>query len=262
MEIRSFLAFELPADIKKTVKKVSEEVRQSGLNARWVKAENIHLTVIFLGRNAGDFIKPPSGQAVLVGLVVVFTVAGLVYFLPFFRKLFSKKLWPMVKRAGHGLTQVATDPAKAVMLFGGAFDLLDGVVARSHGIATRFGAFLDSTLDRVVDMALLLGIAMHYVFEGEPGRVLLAGYVLATSVLVSYAQARAELVLPSFRVGLFERGERILVLAAGALSGFLVAALWIVAIGSTATVIQRFTRAHREMSRIDASEHRGLGENT
>jgi len=149
-----------------------------------------------------------------------------------------------------------------LMLAGGAFDLLDGVVARSHGIATRFGAFLDSTLDRAVDMALLLGIAMHYVLEGEPGRVLLAGYVLATSVLVSYTQARAELVVPSFRVGLFERGERILVLGAGALFGFLVAALWIVAIGSTATVIQRFARAHREMSRIDASERRGLGENT
>ena len=86
-----------------------------------------------------------------------------------------------------------------LMLAGGAFDLLDGLVARSHGITTRFGAFLDSTLDRVVDMALLLGIAMHYVFEGEPGLVLLAGYVLATSVLVSYTQARAELVLPSFR---------------------------------------------------------------
>jgi phosphatidylglycerophosphate synthase len=147
-----------------------------------------------------------------------------------------------------------------LMLFGGAFDLLDGVVARSHGIATRFGAFLDSTLDRVVDMALLLGIAMHYVFEGEPGHVLLAGYVLATSVLVSYTQARAELVVPSFKVGLFERGERILVLGLGALSGFLVVALWIIAIGSTATVIQRFTKAHREMSRIDASEGRGLEE--
>ena len=49
MEIRSFLAFELPADIKKTVKKVLGEVRQSDLNARWVKAENIHLTVVFLG---------------------------------------------------------------------------------------------------------------------------------------------------------------------------------------------------------------------
>jgi phosphatidylglycerophosphate synthase len=141
-----------------------------------------------------------------------------------------------------------------LMLVGGTFDLLDGVVARSHGIATRFGAFLDSTLDRVVDMALLLGIAMHYLFEEEPGQVLLAGYVLATGVLVSYTQARAELVVPSFRVGLFERGERILVLAAGALSGFLVAALWIVAIGSTATVM--------EMSRIDASERRGLEENT
>ena len=49
MEIRSFLAFELPVEIKKTVARVSKEVRHSGLDARWVKADNIHLTVIFLG---------------------------------------------------------------------------------------------------------------------------------------------------------------------------------------------------------------------
>jgi phosphatidylglycerophosphate synthase len=193
---------------------------------------------------------------------------GLRRLLPFF---FRRSLNPNVLTVVGALICLAAAGAFSagwfvtggvLMLAGGVFDLLDGVVARSRGIATRFGAFLDSTLDRMVDMALLLGIAMHYVLEGEPGRVLLAGYVLAISVLVSYAQARAELVLPSFRVGLFERGERILVLAAGALSGFLVAALWIVAIGSTATVIQRFTRAHREMSRMDASERRGLGEET
>jgi len=49
MEIRSFLAFELPVEIKKTVARVSQEIRHSGLDARWVKAENIHLTVIFMG---------------------------------------------------------------------------------------------------------------------------------------------------------------------------------------------------------------------
>jgi 2'-5' RNA ligase len=49
MEIRSFLAFELPVDIKKTVKRVTGEIRDSGLDARWVKAENIHLTIVFLG---------------------------------------------------------------------------------------------------------------------------------------------------------------------------------------------------------------------
>jgi 2'-5' RNA ligase len=49
MEIRSFLAFELPVEIKKTVARVSGEIRHSGLDVRWVKAENIHLTVVFLG---------------------------------------------------------------------------------------------------------------------------------------------------------------------------------------------------------------------
>jgi phosphatidylglycerophosphate synthase len=160
---------------------------------------------------------------------------------------------------GAGACFAAGKPLAAglLILAGGAFDLVDGVVARAHGITTRFGAFLDSTLDRVSDMVLLLGIAFWFAARGEPGLVLLAGYALAVSVLVSYAQARAELVIQGFRVGLFERAERILVLALGALSGFLVPALWIVAIGSTVTVFQRFARAHREMALMDAGEAAG-----
>ena len=146
-----------------------------------------------------------------------------------------------------------------LVLVGGAFDLVDGVVARHHGISTRFGAFLDSTLDRLADMALLLGIAMYYALEGEPGFVLLAGYALVASVLVSYAQARAELVVPGFRVGLLERAERVGILALGALLGLMVPALWIIAIGSTITVIQRFTHAYRQMEQIDAVERSGVG---
>jgi phosphatidylglycerophosphate synthase len=141
-----------------------------------------------------------------------------------------------------------------LILAGGFFDLIDGVVARHHGISTRFGAFLDSTLDRVVDMALLLGLALFFARTGDTGSVLLAGYALTATVLVSYAQAKAEQVVPDFKVGLFERGERIVVLAAGALSGWVVPALWIVAVGSTVTVAQRFARAHREMSLMDARE--------
>ncbi len=146
-----------------------------------------------------------------------------------------------------------------LVLVGGAFDLVDGVVARHHGISTRFGAFLDSTLDRLADMALLLGITMYYALEGEPGFVLLAGYALVASVLVSYAQARAELVVPGFRVGLLERAERVGILALGALLGLMVPALWIIAIGCTITVIQRFTRAYRQMEQIDAVERSGVG---
>jgi CDP-diacylglycerol--glycerol-3-phosphate 3-phosphatidyltransferase len=148
-----------------------------------------------------------------------------------------------------------------LMIAGGFFDLVDGVVARHRGVATRFGAFLDSTLDRLADMGLLLGIAMHYSLAGEPGLVLLTGYALVVSVLVSYTQARAEIALSSFRVGFLERAERVLILAAGALFGLMIPALWVIAIGSTITVVQRFTHAYREMERIDAAERAGSGGN-
>jgi len=147
----------------------------------------------------------------------------------------------------------------ALILASGFFDLVDGVVARHHGSATRFGAFLDSTLDRFVDMTLLLGIAVHFAARGDAGVVLLAGITLIASVLVSYAKARAELVLPKFEVGWIERGERVGILAIGSLFGWLVPALWLIAIGSTLTLIQRFAVAQREMALLDAADLDGAG---
>jgi len=144
--------------------------------------------------------------------------------------------------------------AGLLILAGGFFDLVDGVVARERGIATRFGAFLDSTLDRWADVVLLVGISVYYAREGAPQHVALAGFALATTVLVSYTKARAQLELEHFEVGVMERAERVVVLAAGALFGLLVLALWIIAIGSAITAGQRIAFAHREMSRLDAAE--------
>ncbi|MGH0028407.1 MAG: CDP-alcohol phosphatidyltransferase family protein [Myxococcota bacterium] len=144
--------------------------------------------------------------------------------------------------------------AGVLILAGGFFDLVDGVVARHHGISTRFGAFLDSTLDRFVDMALFVGIAVHFAARGEPSHVLLCGVALTATALVSYAKARAEREIAHFEVGLLERGERIGLLAAGAVFDLLVPALWIIAIGSTITVGQRFALAKRELDRLDAQE--------
>ena len=109
-------------------------------------------------------------------------------------------------------------------------------------------------LDRWVDAVLLVGISIHYAREGAPQYVALAGLALATMVLVSYTKARAELVLPHFEVGLLERAERVVILAAGALFGLLVAALWIIAIGSAITAGQRIALAYREMQRLDDAE--------
>ena len=138
-----------------------------------------------------------------------------------------------------------------LMLASGFFDLVDGVVARHRGISTRFGAFLDSTLDRLADVAVLVGLSIYFARIGEPGSVLLTGSALTVTVLVSYSAAIAKLSVPAgINVGLFERGERVGLLAAGA--------LWILLIGSTVTLAQRFVRAYREMGRLDAEERTNL----
>ena len=156
--------------------------------------------------------------------------------------------------AAWALASGALFAGALLILFGGFFDLVDGVVARHHGISSRFGAFLDSTLDRWVDAVLLVGLSVHFARQGEPGHVALAGAALALSFLVSYSKARAELVLESFDVGWMERGERIGVLALGCALGFPVLALWIIAAGSAVTAAQRIATAQREMARLEERE--------
>ncbi|MEE3329876.1 MAG: CDP-alcohol phosphatidyltransferase family protein [Myxococcota bacterium] len=140
-----------------------------------------------------------------------------------------------------------------LILFGGFFDLVDGVVARHYGISTSFGAFLDSTLDRFVDMALFLGVVLFYASAGELGIATLAAFVLVASVLTSYAKARAETQIEVLEGGLFERGERVGLLAAGAILDLIPWALGLLAIGSAVTVAQRFSVAYRELERLDAA---------
>ncbi len=138
-----------------------------------------------------------------------------------------------------------------VLLVGGFFDLVDGVVARHQGRTTAFGGFLDSTLDRLADVAVLVGLVIHYQAGGDGLHAVVAGAALAGSVLTSYAKARADLVVDSVNVGLLERGERVALIAAGALFGWMELALWLVAIGSWITVGQRILVAYREMQRLE-----------
>ncbi|HVP29463.1 MAG TPA: CDP-alcohol phosphatidyltransferase family protein [Myxococcota bacterium] len=176
--------------------------------------------------------------------------------------LFTRRLDPTLLTIAGAAVSVGAAAAIArghlrtggvLVLVGGFFDLVDGVVARHQGTSTTFGAFLDSTLDRLVDMALLLGIALHFAAAGRTDLVLLTGVVLIASVLVSYAKARAEQFVPVFEGGALERGERIGLLAAGAILGFLVPALWILALGGLYTVAQRFRMAYLQMEALDAA---------
>jgi CDP-diacylglycerol--glycerol-3-phosphate 3-phosphatidyltransferase len=127
-------------------------------------------------------------------------------------------------------------------------------VARHFGIATRFGAFLDSTLDRAVDVLVPLGLLVFYTRAESGTGVGLCTVVMVASVLTSYAKARAEGLIEGMPGGLLERGERIGLLAAGAILGLVWPVLWLLAIGTVVTAGQRFLYARREMARLDREQ--------
>jgi len=136
--------------------------------------------------------------------------------------------------------------AGVAVLVAGFFDILDGALARYTKRTSRFGAILDSTLDRLSEAAVLLGILVLYTREGSAIPILLVGAVLISSMLVSYIRARAEAAGVECAVGLFTRAERVAVLALGLLLNQLVIALSVVAVFSFITAGQRLFYVWRQ----------------
>jgi CDP-diacylglycerol--glycerol-3-phosphate 3-phosphatidyltransferase len=130
-----------------------------------------------------------------------------------------------------------------VVLAAGFFDILDGALARSTNRVTRFGAVLDSTLDRLAEAVILIGLLVMYAREPAVAEVTLVSVTLIGSQLVSYVRARAEGIGLQCEVGIFTRAERVVVLALGLLlSQFdyaLIIALVIILVFSYVTVGQR-----------------------
>jgi CDP-diacylglycerol--glycerol-3-phosphate 3-phosphatidyltransferase len=138
-----------------------------------------------------------------------------------------------------------------LILFAGAFDMLDGAVARATGKMTTFGAFLDSTLDRFSEIVVLLGLLLFYrspaglVGEKMGGSILV--YVAITgSLMVSYVKARSEgLHIAMKGVGLLPRPERVLLLAGACIATpffneiAMIVVLWVLAVGTNMTAFQR-----------------------
>jgi CDP-diacylglycerol--glycerol-3-phosphate 3-phosphatidyltransferase len=104
-----------------------------------------------------------------------------------------------------------------VVLAAGLFDMLDGALARATGKVTRFGGVLDSTLDRLSEAALLLGILVIFVRGQQVGESILVGLALTFSLVVSYLRSRVEALGIECQVGLFTRAERVIILALGLL---------------------------------------------
>lgn len=137
-----------------------------------------------------------------------------------------------------------------VILLAGAFDLLDGPLARATGKTTRFGAFLDSTLDRLSEAAVIGGILAYYAYHEGTWESLLAYGCFVGSVMVSYLRARAEGLGVKCEVGIFTRAERVVVMSIGLMLGqrfewAIPIMLGIITALAFVTVIQRLIHVRR-----------------
>jgi CDP-diacylglycerol--glycerol-3-phosphate 3-phosphatidyltransferase len=126
-----------------------------------------------------------------------------------------------------------------VLLISGIFDALDGTLARVAGRVSRYGAFLDSTIDRYSEAVLCLGLLIYYNRLGNQTEVILVYLTIIGSLLVSYTRARAEGIGISCKVGIFTRAERWITLSLGLLLNQMVIALWVLAVLSNLTALQR-----------------------
>jgi CDP-diacylglycerol---glycerol-3-phosphate 3-phosphatidyltransferase len=135
--------------------------------------------------------------------------------------------------------------AGAVMLLGGLFDSLDGAVARESNRMSAFGAFLDSTLDRLSEAAIFVGIVFFYAASARPYEALLAGVAMTFSLLTSYTRARAEGLGIECQVGLLERAGRVVILSVFSMVGLLTAGISLVAAGALITTAQRILHVRR-----------------
>jgi CDP-diacylglycerol--glycerol-3-phosphate 3-phosphatidyltransferase len=149
-----------------------------------------------------------------------------------------------------------------LLLLSGVADTLDGQVARGGAMVTRFGAFYDSTLDRVGDGATFIGIGAFLLTAPDVAyrvpAVILCMVAILASVLVSYARARAEGLGLDCKVGIAQRAERILglglasvVFGAGRHALLLEAIVALLAVASIITVVQRFVYVHRHAGQVD-----------
>jgi peptidoglycan lytic transglycosylase len=129
--------------------------------------------------------------------------------------------------------------AGVLLILAGLCDFFDGSLARASGQVSTFGAFLDSVIDRYSDLVVLLGIVMLYAHMAHLRGAIVAMAGLIGSMMVSYTKARAESIGVRCTVGMMERPERMICLIAGALLDLLEPALWLLAVLSNLTALQR-----------------------
>jgi CDP-diacylglycerol--glycerol-3-phosphate 3-phosphatidyltransferase len=146
----------------------------------------------------------------------------------------GKSWWPAIAGVLLGVSALA--------------DILDGRLARKGNLQTRFGAVLDSTLDRFGDMAVFVGCALYYAGVGNMTYVLVSCLAMVGSTQVSYVKARGENLVDGLGIGFWQRGERMVAMIIGGLTGRVPTVLWISAVFPLLTVWLRVRRARTLLS--------------
>ncbi|MEM0351123.1 MAG: CDP-alcohol phosphatidyltransferase family protein [Archaeoglobaceae archaeon] len=154
----------------------------------------------------GKFLKP--NQITILGLFLGF----LAFFLIVQREIFIAAIF---------------------VLLSGIFDFLDGIVARTQKLVTDFGGFLDSVVDRYVDILILIALGIYGIDW------LLIAIAMSGALMVSYTRARAEKIIERCDVGIAERGERMIFLFLSMLTGYIYEGILIIAALSHITAIHR-----------------------
>lgn len=143
-----------------------------------------------------------------------------------------------------------------LLIFSAGFDATDGAVARLTGRVSKFGAFLDSTLDRYADGVLFLAVMWRGIEVNDRLLIVLSAVALLGSLIVSYTRARAEGLGQQMKEGWFTRLERMIVLVLGLLSTVLIGttglltAVTILAIFANVTAIQRILAVREKLSDV------------
>lgn len=133
-----------------------------------------------------------------------------------------------------------------IAMLAGPLDALDGVMARLRHESGRYGAFVDSVTDRYSEIALYGGLLVYFNRSGSWQDALLVFFAAVGSIMVSYMRARAESLDFSAKIGLFTRAERYIVLIPGIIFGYLRISLWLLAILTNITAIQRFFHVRKQ----------------
>lgn len=136
-----------------------------------------------------------------------------------------------------------------ILIAGMPLDAVDGAVARAMQRQDRFGALWDSTLDRYADGFIFMGLAYYFSDQDNQLAVTLSMLAMLGTLLVSYVRARAEGLDLSCKVGLFTRMERSFVILIMLLTGWVMVGLWVLAVGTHLTVIQRIWHVYHVIKR-------------